>query len=89
MHPWLTSILLLLAFMVVFGAAMHAVVRRTGYAKKPYMPWSLLGPVGAGCAVAVAGWAFNLSGPWLVLVAGVAAGALQFVAQVVCSYRAA
>lgn len=88
MDSWLISIILLLAFVAVLGLATHALVRRTGYAKKPHFPWSLLGPLGAGCAVAVAAGAFNLSGPWLVLVAGISAGALQLLAQVVCSHRA-
>ena len=88
MNPWLVSIILLLVFAGVLGFATRVVVRRSGYTKTPHLPWSLLGPVGAGCAVAVAVGIFNLSGPWLVLVAGVAAGALQFLAQVICSYRA-
>ena len=85
MNPWLISIILLLAFVAVLGFATHVLVRRTGYSQKPRFPWSLLGPLGAGCAVAIATGAFNLSGPWLALVAGISAGTLQFVAQVVCS----
>lgn len=85
MNPWIVSVLLLFTFALLLGLATRLLVRRTGC---PAFPWSLLGPVGAGCTVLVAGVAFNLSLPWLALVAGIAAGALQFVAQAVCSYRA-
>ena len=87
MNPWILSILLLFAFALLLGLATRTLVCRTGYTKKPALPWSLLGPVGAGCAVFVAGLVFNLSVPWLVLVAGIAAGAFQFIAQAICSYR--
>jgi TRAP-type C4-dicarboxylate transport system permease small subunit len=89
MNSWLISVLLLFAFVLVLGTAMWAVVRHTGRTETLRLPWSLVGPVGAGCAAAVAGAVFHLSPPWVMLAVGVVAGILQFVAQVVFSYRAA
>lgn len=88
MNYWLVPMLLFLAYLLLIGTATWAVVRHTGCTSIPRFPWSQAGPLGAGCAAAVAGPVFHLSVPWIIFAVGVTVGTLQFVVQTVHCLRA-
>jgi hypothetical protein len=88
MNPWLVSISALVIFALGVGALTNVIVRRTGCSSKPHWLLRVSAAVGTGVVVGVTQALFNVSAPYLVLVAGVAAGTLFFVAQAVWSWRA-
>lgn len=88
MENWLASIGLLVVAILSVSVISRHITRATGRTKSMSGMSSMLAAACTACVVMVEAEVFHLPLPWLVLAAGVSAGALGLLAQVLVGRRA-